>query len=97
MVQASSTRMSRLQQATQGLEERLQDREQQLLTYQVKLQQLQGLLARREAEMRALPEPAVLEQLQRQVGIIAGCRQIKPSKSSTSPNLKKITGCLSAV
>ena len=38
MVQASSTRMSRLQQATQGLEERLQDREQQLLTYQVKLQ-----------------------------------------------------------
>ena len=60
--------MSRLQQATQILEERLQDREQQLLTYQVKLQQLQGMLARREAEMRALPEPAALEGLQHQVG-----------------------------
>ena len=73
-VQASSTRMSRLQQATQSLEERLQDREQQLLTYQVKLQQLQGMLARREAEMRALPEPTALEQLQRQVGIAAVCQ-----------------------
>ena len=97
MVQASSTRMSRLQQATQGLEERLQDREQQLLTYQVKLQQLQGLLARREAEMRALPEPAVLEQLQRQVGIIAGCRQLQASQSSTARRLPMLPGCLSAV
>ena len=87
VVQASSTRMSRLQQATQSLEERLQDREQQLLTYQVKLQQLQGLLARREAEMRALPEPAALERLQRQVSIVAGWRCLHAAQYSMACRL----------